>query len=67
MNAIRTALIGFGLGGRVFHAPFISASDRYSLDVVVTSNDDRIAQVRDQYPSARIVHTVDELWPQLGE
>ncbi|WP_458116033.1 Gfo/Idh/MocA family protein [Arthrobacter sp. D2-10] len=65
MDTIRTALIGFGLGGRVFHAPFINANSRYSLDVVVTSNEDRIAQVQEQYPSARIVHTVDELWQQM--
>lgn len=62
MKQIRTAVIGFGLGGRVFHAPFIAGSPRYSLDVVVTSNEDRINQVHERYPGTRIVRTVDELW-----
>ena len=65
MEKIRTALIGFGLGGRVFHAPFISTNSRYSLDVVVTSNGDRIAQVEARYPDTRTLSTVDELWQQL--
>lgn len=67
MEKIRTALIGFGLGGRVFHAPFVSTNNRYSLDVVVTSNEDRIAQVETQYPDATIIRTVDELWHRLDE
>lgn len=67
MEKIRTALIGFGLGGRVFHAPFVAASNRYSLDVVVTSNEDRIAQVEFQYPDTRIVRTVEELWQQADQ
>ncbi|MFJ6280346.1 Gfo/Idh/MocA family protein [Arthrobacter subterraneus] len=65
MEHIRTAVVGFGLGGRVFHAPFISANPRYALEVVVTANDDRIAQVEAQYPEARIVRSADELEQQL--
>ncbi len=67
MEKIRTALIGFGLGGRVFHAPFVNSNNRYSLDVVVTSNDDRIAQVENQYPGTGILRTVDELWHRMDE
>ncbi|GAB3533387.1 Gfo/Idh/MocA family oxidoreductase [Arthrobacter tecti] len=67
MTRIRTAVIGFGLGGRVFHAPFIAANPRYSLDVVVTSNEERIAQVQTQYPQARIIRSVDELWQEADE
>lgn len=62
MEKIRTAIIGFGLGGRVFHAPFIATNPRYSLDVIVTSNEDRIKQVAAQYPDARVIRTVEELW-----
>lgn len=65
MEKIRTAVVGFGLGGRVFHAPFISANPRYALEVVVTANDDRIAQVEAQYPETRIVRSADELDQQL--
>lgn len=66
MEKIRTALIGFGLGGRVFHAPFINSSARYSLDIIVTSNEERVAQVEAQYPETRVVRSVDELEQQLG-
>ncbi|WP_323959773.1 oxidoreductase [Arthrobacter sp. JZ12] len=67
MGEIRTALIGFGLGGRVFHAPFVNSNPRYVLNGVVTSNDDRIAQVEERYPNARIFRTVDDLWGKIGD
>lgn len=67
MEKIRTALVGFGLGGRVFHAPFINTNSRYSLDAVVTSNERRIAQVQAQYPGARILRSTDELWQQVDQ
>lgn len=65
MAKIRTALIGYGLGGRVFHAPFISANDRFSLDAVVTSNEHRMAQVQGTYPASRLLGTVDQLWQDI--
>ena len=34
---IRTGLIGYGLGGAVFHAPLIQASPSLSLDAIATS------------------------------
>lgn len=52
---IRTALVGFGLGGRIFHAPFITAVPGLELAAIVTSNPDRVAQARDEYPDAEIV------------
>lgn len=66
MQKIRTALVGFGHGGRVFHAPFVASNPRYSLDAVVTANEERIAQVRQLYPEARIVREVDELWQEAS-
>ncbi|MCA1789270.1 MAG: Gfo/Idh/MocA family oxidoreductase [Thioalkalivibrio sp.] len=52
---IRTGIIGFGLAGRVFHAPLISSNADYSLDVIVTSDADRVQAARRSYPRARIV------------
>lgn len=37
MPALRTAIIGFGLAGRHFHAPLVRSVDGLTLDVVVTS------------------------------
>lgn len=52
---IRTGIIGFGLAGRVFHAPFIAANADYSLDVIVTNDADRVAVAERSYPGTRIV------------
>jgi predicted dehydrogenase len=60
VRKIRTAVFGFGLGGRVFHAPFIHADQRYSLDVVVTAHPERSAQARALYPGARVAATAED-------
>ncbi|MGM0928171.1 MAG: Gfo/Idh/MocA family protein [Actinomycetota bacterium] len=64
---LRTAVIGFGLSGRVFHAPFLEASNDYSLDAIVTSSPERAAQAAAAHPGARIVATAEELFaaPEL--
>lgn len=58
---IRTAIIGFGTSGRVFHAPLVGAADEYSLDAIVTADPERRAVAVTHYPGARIVATVSEL------
>jgi scyllo-inositol 2-dehydrogenase (NADP+) len=54
---INTAVIGFGLAGRVFHAPFISAVPGLRLDAIVQRKGDEAAKA---YPLARILRSVDE-------
>jgi scyllo-inositol 2-dehydrogenase (NADP+) len=54
---IDVGLIGFGLGGRCFHAPVIHAVPGLRLAAVLRSSDSA-AQL---YPDARIVRTLDEL------
>lgn len=58
-STLSVLLVGYGLGGRVFHAPLISAVDRLSLDGIVTSNPDRAAQAAAAYPGARIHDSID--------
>lgn len=55
---IRVGLVGFGLAGRVFHAPLISSVDGLELAAVVERSTDRAAAL---YPGARICRTIDEL------
>ncbi len=55
---IDVGLIGFGLGGRYFHAPLIHAVPGLRLAAVVQRNSDTAAKL---YPDARIVRTVEEL------
>jgi scyllo-inositol 2-dehydrogenase (NADP+) len=67
VDRIRTAIIGYGLAGRVFHAPLVSADDAYELRAIVTGNVDRAAAARDRYPDIRILSDVEELFatPEL--
>ena len=58
---IRTGIIGYGLSGRVFHAPFISANPRYSLDLISTSHVGRQTVAKSQHPGVEIVGSPDEL------
>jgi predicted dehydrogenase len=65
-GAVRVALVGYGLGGSHFHAPFIEAEPRLELAAVVTSNSDRQAEVASRYPGARVVESVESLLDQLA-
>lgn len=65
--AIRVGLVGFGLGGAVFHAPLIEATPALSLDAIVTANPERVARAREHYPSARVLPDVDEFFSSGGE
>jgi len=56
---IRAAVIGFGLGGRVFHTAFIHAVPGLELAAIVQRRGDEAAQA---YPNAKIYRSTDELF-----
>lgn len=58
----RVVLLGYGLAGRVFHAPLISAEPGLALIAVVTSDPERQAQARADLPGVAILETADEAW-----
>jgi len=58
---IRAAVIGYGLAGRVFHAPLISSDEAFELAAVVTGNPERADAARSRYPGILVIPTVDEL------
>lgn len=64
---LRAAIVGFGVSGRVFHAPFLAASDAYSLDAVVTSDAQRASEARRLHPGAAVVPNFDELLRRAGD
>lgn len=66
-HPIRTGIIGFGLSGRVFHAPFIATNPAFRLDVISTSNPERAAEARAQHPGADIVDSPDALLARAGD
>jgi scyllo-inositol 2-dehydrogenase (NADP+) len=59
MSYLRVGLVGFGLAGRVFHAPLIEAVDGLSLSAIVTS---RRKEVLAAYPAAEQLERLDDLW-----
>lgn len=61
-NAARVGIIGFGLSGRVFHAPLIEAVDGLELAAIVTADGGRRAQAGAAHPGTKVVADVEELW-----
>ena len=54
---IGVAIIGFGLAGRVFHAPFVSAVPGLRLEAIVQRKGDEAAKA---YPDTRILRSVEQ-------
>jgi predicted dehydrogenase len=59
---LRVALIGFGLGGRAFHAPLIAATPGLRLATIVTSNEERRAEAQRAFPDAHIAASAEWVW-----
>ncbi len=59
---MRLGVVGFGLAGQVFHAPYIDAVPGLEVAVIVTSDAERGALARERYPDARVVGSVDDAW-----
>ena len=55
---IRTGLIGYGLSGRVFHAPFIELLDDFELTRVNSRNPDAVHQ---RYPNTEVTDDTEAL------
>lgn len=62
MADLRVAIIGYGLAGRVFHAPLIAATRGLEVTSVVTSSPERQAMVARDHPRARALSSADRLW-----
>jgi scyllo-inositol 2-dehydrogenase (NADP+) len=60
-SPIRAAIAGYGLSGRVFHAPFIASSPDFELAAIITADEKRRAQAATDHPSARIYESFEEL------
>jgi len=57
---INVGIVGFGLSGRVFHAPFIHISPLFKLSTIVSSKDD----AKKIYPELEIVRDYSDLLKQ---
>ena len=56
-SPIRTAVLGYGFAGRIFHSPFIAAVPGLELSAIVQRHGDNAAA---DYPGTRIYRTVEE-------
>lgn len=52
---IRVGIVGYGLAGSVFHAPFLAADPSFSIVAISTSDSGRAASAATAHPEARIV------------
>lgn len=64
---MRVALIGYGLGGAVFHAPMIAATGGLELAAVVTNDAERRAAVERRYPDAALLAHPAEIWDHADD
>jgi predicted dehydrogenase len=55
---LRVGLVGFGMAGRVFHAPLISSVDGFELAAVVERHTDQAAQ---RYPGVKTCRALGDL------
>ena len=56
-EAIETVVVGFGLAGRVFHAPFVSAVHGLRLNGIVQRHGDEAGRA---WPRARVLRSMEE-------
>lgn len=54
---IKTAVLGYGLAGKVFHAPLVEAASELELSCVMSS---RVDEIKEHYPKARVAASFEE-------
>ncbi|KMS87306.1 Gfo/Idh/MocA family protein [Prauserella rugosa] len=64
---IRTAVVGFGTAGSVFHAPFLHRDESYSLEFVVTGDQARGRQATNAFPGVTVLGDVAALWERASD
>ncbi|RIK14856.1 MAG: oxidoreductase [Acidobacteria bacterium] len=65
--SIRTAIVGYGLGGRYFHAPFLAADPSFTVAAVVTGDPERGAAAAADHPGVEVVPDLDALLERSGD
>jgi scyllo-inositol 2-dehydrogenase (NADP+) len=58
MKILRTGIIGYGMSGEVFHAPFIKFLEGYELCKVVSSNPEKVNK---HFPQVEVISNVEQL------
>ena len=64
---LRVGLIGYGLGGAVFHAPLIAVTPGLELAAIVTADPTRRAHAQREHSAAQVVDSPEWLWANAGQ
>jgi hypothetical protein len=64
---VRVALVGYGLAGRIFHAPLLSSDPGFEVVSVVTGDAERAAAAAADLPGARVVPDLAALLERAGD
>ena len=62
MTPLRTALVGYGVAGRVIHRPLLQAASGFEVSHVVTADPVRRGQAAHDLPGAQLLDSADRLW-----
>jgi predicted dehydrogenase len=60
-DAVRFGLVGYGFGGRVFHAPLLTSAENVEFVGVMTNSAERRAEVESQHPGATTFGSLAEM------
>ena len=58
MKTIQVGILGYGLSGKVFHAPLLDVLDDYQIKKVMTS---RTEEVKRDLPGAEAVRAIEDI------
>ena len=61
-KVIKVGLIGFGIGGQIFHAPVLTVVKGLELVKIRAVKTDQVAAAQAKYPQAQIVRTSEEIF-----
>ncbi len=67
MSVIRVGLVGYGLAGRVFHAPLITTTAGLELVSVVTADPNRRRQAEAELPGVGVLASPEALWARASD
>ena len=61
MTATRIGLVGYGSGGRIFHAPLLASAEGVEFAGVVTRSPDRRAELAEDHPEVPAYDSLADL------
>ncbi|MCW2835275.1 MAG: dehydrogenase [Nocardioides sp.] len=60
-TAVRLGIVGYSVGGRLFHAPFVEAAEGIELAGVVTRDPQRRTQLKTDHPGVPVFDSLAEM------